>query len=87
MRQAGWRGNADGVRFAYAAADCLRYAPFGVMWLQGCLQANERGEISGLDNLAQVNGLSNVDALQRWGAAMNLLFDLGDEAMRLAGRL
>ncbi|MBK9623332.1 MAG: hypothetical protein KA388_00340 [Rhodocyclaceae bacterium] len=87
LRQAGWRGNADGVRFAYAAAACLRYAPFGVMWLQGCLQANERGEISGLDNLAQVNGLSNVDALQRWGAAMNLLFDLGDEAMRLAGRL
>ena len=87
LRQTGWHGNADSIRFACAAAACLRYAPFGVMWLRGCLQANARGEISGLDNLAQVNKLSTVDALQRWGAAMNLLFDLGDEAMRLAGRI
>ncbi len=87
LRQTGWRGNADSVRFACAAAACLRYAPFGVMWLQGCIQANARGEISGLDNLVQVNGVSTTDALRHWGAAMTFLFDLGDEAMRLASRI
>ena len=87
LRQSGWQGQADSIRFACAATACLRYAPFGVMWLQGCLQANARGEISGMDNLAQVHGLSTDQALRQWGAAMSYLFDLGDKAMRLASRI
>ena len=87
LTQSGWRGNPDSVRFACATAASLRYVPFGVMWLQGCMQAQARGEISGLDNVAAERGLSTEEALKRWGAAMSTLLDLADEATRLAGRL
>ena len=87
LRQHGWQGQADSVRFACTATSFLRYVPFGVMWLQGCLQANARGEISGMDNLAQVHGLSTDQALRQWGEAMCFLFDAGDEALRLASRV
>ena len=86
LTQSGWRGNPDRIRFATAAAACLRYVPFGVMWLQGCIQAKARGEPSGIDHLAQERRLDTDDVLLRWGAAMSFLLELGNDAIRFAGR-
>lgn len=87
LRQAGWHGDIRRVRFACAAAACLRWATYEVMWLGGCIEADANDRVSGIEDLARDQGLSIEETLRRWGLAIRFLFDVADDARLWASRL
>lgn len=84
LRETGWQGEKKSVQFASAATAFLRYATFELIMLRWMIMAKEKGEASWIDEMAQKQGLSVEETLQRWGRAITFLFDLGEEARDLA---
>lgn len=87
LRDAGWHGDIRAVRFACAAAACLRWTTYEVMWLGGCIEADANDRPSGIEGLARDQGLSIEETLRRWGLAIHFLFDVAEEARVWASRL
>jgi hypothetical protein len=85
LRDAGWRGSPDAVRFASATAASLRLVPFGMVMLGGLFDTAE--EASWGDHLAEQQASTAEEALRLWGQAITFLLDLADEARQLADRV
>ncbi len=78
LRDAGWRGSPEVVRFASATAASLRLVPFGIEMLRELFDTAE--EASWVDRLAKQQGSTVEETLPRWGQAITFLLDLADEA-------
>jgi hypothetical protein len=85
LRDAGWRGTLEGVRYACATAASLRRVPFALGLLRAHLDTVE-GD-SWVGHLAREQGSTVEETLQRWGQAITFLLDLADEARQLAAQL
>jgi hypothetical protein len=85
LRMAGWQGNRETVRFAYATAASLRYVPFGAEMMASLVDETEGA--SWADNWAKKRGCTVEDVLQSWGEVLNFLLNVADEARQLADRV
>ena len=81
LRDAGWQGSPETVRFACATAASLRLVPFGTLMLREMIDA--AGGESWADHLAREQGSTVEETLQRWGQAIVFLLELADEARAL----
>ena len=84
LRDAGWQGSPDAVRFAAATAASLRLVPFGILMLRDLVESEEA--VSWADRLAEGQGCTVEGALRRWGQAITFLLDLADDARALAAK-
>jgi hypothetical protein len=81
LRDVGWRGSPEAVRFATAAAASLRLVSFGILRLRRHID-NEQGGMW-VERLSRQQGYTLELTLQRWGQAIVFLLDLADEARQL----
>ena len=85
LRDAGWPGVPEVVRFASATAASLRLVTFGLKRLGDLFRTAEGAPWA--DRLAKEQGSTVEGALHRWGQAITFLLDLADEARQLAGQI
>jgi hypothetical protein len=85
LRDAGWRGFSDIIRFAASTAASLRLVPFALEMLRELIHSEE--EVSWADRLAKDQGCTVEEVLPRWGQAIAFLLDLADDARRLVEQI
>ena len=91
LRDYGWVGEVDSVKFARAAAAALNagtWLTMEVSWL--CPEMADRfgqDEASWPTRVATKRGISTTAAMQRWAAGFNYVLDLADEAHQLQSSL
>lgn len=85
LRDAGWRGTPEAVRFASATAASLRLIPFALEMLRELLSSE--GGASWADRLAEAQGSTVEETISRWGQAVIFLLGLADEARQLADQV
>jgi Phosphotransferase enzyme family len=91
LRDYGWVGEVDSVKFARAAAAALNagtWLTMEVSWL--CPEMADRfgqDEASWPTRVATKRGISTMAAMQRWAAGFNYVLDLADEARQLQSSL
>jgi hypothetical protein len=87
LQQTGWHNDEKSIRFACASTAALRYATFEVLMLNWLIEDKAKGNVSWIDNMAKEQNLTVEETLVKWGKSITFLFDLADEARKLASQL
>jgi hypothetical protein len=81
LREAGWHGGADLVRFGYTAACALRWGVVGLWWLLSLADEAERAELEGQWNR------SMAELAAQFARITCQVLDMAEEAYELEGKL
>jgi hypothetical protein len=86
LRDFGWDGDADSIKFARATAAALNaglWLAMEVSWLCPEMAERFRSDAAWLTSVATKHGISTATVVERWAAGFNYVLDLADEARQL----